>query len=162
MATAHHQTIEALRQTEQARLDRLKSAAERNRWGQFATPFELALSLTRYAHQVHRQRAIRPLDPAIGTGAFFSALSRTVPTKTIEAAAGVEVDPPFAEAAEKLWSTHGLQVIRGDFTKQKPPKQRFNLVLTNPPYVRHHHLDTTEKDRLKARLAHLLHLEISG
>lgn len=162
MATADHHTIEAHRQTEQVRLDSLKSAAERNKWGQFATPFELALRLARYAHQVQGQRSIRFLDPAIGTGAFFSALSRTVPAKAIEAAAGVELDPPFAEVAEKLWSTHGLQVIRGDFTKQKPPKQPFNLVLTNPPYVRHHHLDGSEKDRLKAQLAHSLHLEISG
>ena len=41
------------------------------------------------------------------------------------------------------------------------PGQRFNLVLTNPPYVRHHHW-TDEKDRLKAQLAHSLHMEISG
>ena len=26
-----------------------------------------------------------------------------------------------------------------------PPPQRFNLVLTNPPYVRHHHLQTDDK-----------------
>jgi hypothetical protein len=29
---------ESLRLSEQVRLDRLKTAAERNRWGQFATP----------------------------------------------------------------------------------------------------------------------------
>lgn len=162
MATAHHQTIEGHRQAEQARLDSLKSAAERNKWGQFATPFELALSLTRYAHQVLGQGSIRFLDPAIGTGAFFSALSQAVPAGTVEAAAGVELDPIFAEAAEKLWGKSGLSVIRGDFTKQKPPKHRFNLVLTNPPYVRHHHLEGPEKVRLKAQLVHSLHMEMSG
>ena len=52
--------------------------------------------------------------------------------------------------------------MRGDFTKQKPPAQGFNLVLTNPPYVRHHHLSGTEKNRLKTRLAELLNMEISG
>jgi adenine-specific DNA-methyltransferase len=161
MATAHHQTIEGHRQTEQARLDNLKSAAERNKWGQFATPFELSLSLTRYMHQLRAEGAIRFLDPAIGTGSFFSALSQIVP-KEIEAAAGIELDPLFADAAEKLWGKSGLHVIRGDFTKQKAPKQRFNLVLTNPPYVRHHHLEGNEKERLKAQLAHSLHLEISG
>jgi adenine-specific DNA-methyltransferase len=162
MATASHQTIEGHRQTEQARLDALKSAGERNKWGQFATPFELALSLARYAHKTLGKGPIRFLDPAIGTGSFYSALSQSVPAKVVEAAAGIELDPLFAEAAEKLWGKSGLQVIRGDFTKQKPPKQRFSLVLTNPPYVRHHHLDGAEKERLKAQLAHSLQLEISG
>lgn len=161
MTTAHHQTIEAQRQTEQARLDGLKSAAERNKWGQFATPFELSLSLTRYMQQMRGEGAIRFLDPAIGTGSFFSALSQTVP-KEIEVAAGIELDPLFADVAEKLWGKSGLHVTRGDFTKQKPPRQRFNLVLTNPPYVRHHHLDGAEKDRLKALLAYSPQLEISG
>lgn len=162
MATANHQTIEGQRQAEQARLDSLKTAAERNKWGQFATPFELALSLTRYAHQSAGHGSIRFLDPAIGTGAFFSALSQTVPAKTIEAAAGVELDPIFAGAAERLWGKSGLHVIRGDFTKQRPPNHRFNLVLANPPYVRHHHLHGSEKDRLKFQLADSLHMEISG
>jgi adenine-specific DNA-methyltransferase len=162
MATAAHQTIEGRRQAEQTRLDKLKTAAGRNRWGQFATPFELALSLARYAHTVQGEGRLRFLDPAIGTGSFYSALSQAVPAKTIEAAAGVELDPLFAEAAEELWSKSGLRVIRGDFTKQKAPAKRFNLVLTNPPYVRHHHLDADEKDRLKAQLARSLNMEISG
>jgi len=162
MATVAHQSIEGRRQAEQTRLDLLKTAAERNKWGQFATPFELALSLARYAHTVLGEGSLRFLDPAIGTGSFFSALSQAVPAKTIEAAAGVELDPLFAEAAEKLWSENGLHVIRGDFTKQKAPAKRFNLVLTNPPYVRHHHLDVAEKERLKAQLADSLKMEISG
>jgi hypothetical protein len=162
MTTAALQTIEGRRQKEQTRLDSLKFAAERNKWGQFATPFELAVSLARYAHEMLGQGRLRFFDPAIGTGAFFSALSQAVPTKTIEAAAGVELDPLFAEAAEKLWSKSGLRVIRGDFTKQKAPAKRFNLVLTNPPYVRHHHLDAEEKDRLKAQLTRSLGMEISG
>jgi hypothetical protein len=162
MATVAHQTIEGRRQLEQARLDSLKSAAERNKWGQFATPFELALSLARYAHTAVGEGRLRFLDPAIGTGSFYSALSQTVPSSAIEAATGVELDPQFAEAANTLWGANGLHVVRGDFTKLKPPAQRFNLVLSNPPYVRHHHLPSGDKDRLKAQLARSLHMDISG
>lgn len=161
MATAAHQTIEGLRQAEQVRLDSLKTASERNQWGQFATPFELALSLARYAHKTLGEGKLRFLDPAIDTGSFYSALARAVPEATMEAAVGIELDPLFAEAARNLWSKSGLQIVQGDFTKQTPA-QRFNLVLTNPPYVRHHHLESGEKDRLKARLARSLHMEISG
>jgi adenine-specific DNA-methyltransferase len=162
MATVTHQTTEERRQTEQARLDSLKTAAERNRWGQFATPYELALSLARYAYKTLGEVRFSFLDPAIGTGSFYSALSQVVPAKRIGSATGVELDPLFAEAAENLWGNGGLHVVRGDFTKQKSPEQRFNLVLTNPPYVRHHHLESDEKDRLKAQLARSLHMEISG
>jgi hypothetical protein len=162
MATAAHQTIESRRQTEQARLDGLKTAAERNKSGQFATPFELALSLARYAQKALGEGRIRFLDPAVGTGSFYSALSQIVLPETIETATGIEIDPLLAEAARNLWGKNGLRVVHADFTKQKPSAQRFNLVLTNPPYVRHHHLQSDEKDRLKAQLARSLHLEISG
>jgi adenine-specific DNA-methyltransferase len=162
MATVAQQSIEGRRQTEQARLDLLKTAAERNKWGQFATPFELALSLARYAHKTLGQNRFRFLDPAIGTGSFYSALSQVVPPESIEAATGIELDPLFAEAAKNFWAKGGLQVVQGDFTKQKPPVQRFDLVLTNPPYVRHHHLDSKDKERLKVQLARSLQMEISG
>jgi adenine-specific DNA-methyltransferase len=162
MATVAHQTVEGCRQREQTRLDSLKTAAERNKWGQFATPFALALSLARYAHKTLGEGRLRFLDPAIGTGSFYSALSQVVSAKTIEAATGIELDPLFAEAAESLWGKSGLHVVRGDFTKHKPPAQHFNLVLTNPPYVRHHHLESDAKDRLKMQLARSLHMEISG
>lgn len=162
MATVAHQTIEGRRQEEQARLDSQKTAAERNKWGQFATPPELARSLARYALGLMEQERLRFLDPAIGTGSFYSALSQAVPSKAIEAATGIELDPLFAAAAKNLWGKSGLHIIQGDFTKQKPPAERFNLILTNPPYVRHHHLESGEKDRLKAQLARTLHMEISG
>jgi len=162
MATVAQQTIEGSRQAEQARLDSLKTAAERNKWGQFATPFALALSLARYAHKTLGKGRFRFLDPAIGTGSFYSALSQVFPAMSIEAATGIELDPSFAEAAQSLWGKSGLRVIQGDFTKQKLPAQRFSLILSNPPYVRHHHLESNAKDRLKAQLARSLHMEISG
>src|SRR5258708_3650123 len=121
MATPARHTVEGHRQLEQIRLDELKSAAERNKWGQFATPFKLALSLARYAHKTLGGEKLRFLDPAVGTGSFYSALSQVVPTNTIEAATGIELDPLFAEAAKTLWGESGLHIVRGDFTKQKPP-----------------------------------------
>jgi adenine-specific DNA-methyltransferase len=162
MTIVEHQIIEERRQKEQIRLDALKSAAERNKWGQFATPFPLALSLAQYAHKTLGCEKVRFLDPAVGTGSFYSALCQGLPEGSIEAATGIELDPIFIEAASNLWAKNGLHVLQGDFTKQKPPAKRFNLVLTNPPYVRHHHLGSHEKDRLKADLARSLHIEISG
>ena len=74
MSTPSPHSIEERRQKEQARLDSLKTASERNKWGQFATPPELALSIARYAHALMGKAHVqRFLDPAIGTGSFYSA-----------------------------------------------------------------------------------------
>lgn len=156
------QGIEEIRQEQQIHLDSLKTAAERNRWGQFATPPELALTLARYAHSLMGDEPVRFLDPAIGTGSFYSALVRTFPPECIVGAAGIELDPLFAKAAATLWGNTGLRVVEGDFTQQRSPAQRFNLVIANPPYVRHHHLSADEKLRLNNYLGHSLHLTISG
>lgn len=161
MGIAASHSIESRRQEQQTHLDTLKTAAERNKWGQFATPTALALSIARYVRDVAGLSTVRFLDPAIGTGSFYSALRETFPSDSIETATGIELDSAFAQAAEDLWSKSGLNIVRGDFTKQQP-QSRYNLVLTNPPYVRHHHLSADDKNRLKARLARFLSPEISG
>lgn len=162
MGVAFAHRIEEFRQAEQSRLDTLKTAAERNKWGQFATPQPLALSFTAYARSLMGEQPIRFLDPSIGTGSFFSALRETFAKKQIQAAHGVELDPLFAHAASDLWQGEGLRVEQGDFTRQTPPDRRFNLVIANPPYVRHHHLSREDKERLKAKLMQSLRLEMSG
>jgi hypothetical protein len=160
-AVATHE-IEERRQQEQARLDSLKTAKERNKWGQFATPPELALSIARYAHSLLEGKTVRFLDPAIGTGSFYSALLQAFPPEIIEAATGFELDPIFAETAAALWGKTGLLTVMGDFTGERPPSRRFNLILTNPPYVRHHHLTASQKDRLRQQLAQSLTFDVSG
>ena len=161
MVTAAH-IVEERRLVEQTRLDALKSAAERNKWGQFATPSPLAISLANHARALMGNERVRFLDPAIGTGSFFSALLEVYPCSQIAAASGVELDPLFVNAARDLWEGHDLNIVHGNFTELRPPAQRFNLVLTNPPYVRHHHLSGEDKDRLKTQIAQSLRMSISG
>jgi predicted RNA methylase len=162
MITIAVESVETSRLQQQARLDKLKTASERNKWGQFATPPALSLGIAQYARSLMGSAPIRFLDPAVGTGSFYSALSQVFPPDSIAAAVGIEIDPLFAKSAAGLWGGRGLTVVEGDFTRQLPPARRFNLVLTNPPYVRHHHLATADKDRLRAKLAQSLHLDISG
>src|SRR5947209_2179777 len=108
---------EARRQAEQLRLDSLKTAAERNRLGQFATPPALSLDIARYARRLWASRTdrVRFLDSAVGSGSFYSAFRQAFPTDLVAGAAGVEIDPAFARAAEELWSGTGLTVLRADF-----------------------------------------------
>lgn len=154
---------EAKRLTEQQRLDQLKTATERNKWGQFATPPALSLDIAQFAWSRlrHRNGGFRFLDPALGTGSFFGAFIQTFPKDRIEAATGIELDKPFIEAARAIWQRHGLRVIQGDFTKQKP-ETLCNVILTNPPYVRHHHLTAEDKLRLGELARSATGLRLSG
>jgi adenine-specific DNA-methyltransferase len=158
--------LEARRRAEQDRLDRLKGAQERNRLGQFATPNRLAVEIASFLLELRGARAepIRFLDPSVGSGSFYSALLQVTPPESIGQAVGIEIDPAFASLAEELWSPLGLEVTLGDLTRLEPPPigHRASLILANPPYVRHHHLDLDEKRRLKALVRDRLGVDVSG
>jgi len=137
----------------QTELDSEKTQGERNIQGQFATPTALAKEILGYATKLLPPRTpIRFLDPGIGTGSFYSALRATVPAKRIKVAVGFEIDPHYALPAQELWASTPLNIHLGDFTKEGFPlndRERFNLVICNPPYVRHHHILNGEKVRLQ-------------
>ncbi len=158
-------SVEDRRLTLQAALDAEKSQAERNKLGQFATPPGLASDLLAYGRSLLAPDArVRFLDPAIGTGSFYSALLREFPAERIEAAEGFEIDPHYGEPACELWAQHPLSITLGDFTAAKPPKEGrgFNLVICNPPYVRHHHMDKAAKARLLAATAASSGIQMAG
>jgi len=101
----------------QAELDAERSQAERNRMGQFATPAALARDIAEYAVSLTQPEApIRFLEPALGSGSFFSALLQSVPAERVESGWGVELDTRFAAAAQRVWGDFGLEVVEGDFT----------------------------------------------
>ena len=98
------QALEQERLSLQIRLDALKSQAERNRLGQFATPTLLARDLLRFGVTLlGEKKSIRFLDPAFGTGSFFSALLNTVPRSHIEVAKGFELDTHYGGPAREFW-----------------------------------------------------------
>lgn len=144
--------IEADRLTLQAQLDAEKTALERNKLGQFATPTTLAREILAFGRKLlGTRKKIHFLDPAIGTGSFFSALKATAPESKIGRALGFDIDPHYAQPALKLWHGQGLDLRIEDFTTAEPPnsKQRVNLIISNPPYVRHHHLAPAQKRQLQ-------------
>ncbi len=150
----------------QAELDAAKERSERNRLGQFATPTGLALDIVRHAKTLlPTGESVRFLDPAIGTGSFYSALLCTFPSARIVAAEGFEIDPHHGELGRELWRETPLKLHVADFTRAKPPKidaERFNLVICNPPYVRHHHLPVEEKVRLQRATLAACGVRIAG
>lgn len=150
----------------QSTLDALKSQEERNVLGQFATPTELAREIVAYAKSLLPPgMPVRFFDPALGTGSFYSALLSILPPERITAAEGYEIDPHYAAPAQTLWGNTPLKIHLEDFTAAKPPQDKarcFNLLVCNPPYVRHHHIVNGEKIRLQNATLKASGIKIAG
>lgn len=156
------QDIEERRLVLQNQLDSEKTPLDRNRMGQFATPSELAGHIVAFAvSHLPKSESIRFLDPAIGTGSFYAALQRCAPRKRIADALGFEIDPHYGNPARELWSGQPLDIRLQDFTRATPDFGA-NLLVCNPPYVRHHHLDSATKARLQKRTKSACGIRISG
>lgn len=154
---------ETQRLAQQSVLDGGKTKKERNQLGQFATPTSLARELMAYAlTMMPASEQVRFLDPAIGTGSFYSALLSVVAPNRIDDAQGFEVDPHYGLPAQALWADTSLRVQIADFTTQPSKSGSINLLVSNPPYVRHHHLSGETKSRLHAASATAAGMRLSG
>lgn len=156
--------IEIQRQTLQAELDGRKSQKERNVLGQFSTPSPLAIDILRFAKNLLPNNSkVRFLDPAFGTGSFYSALHNEFSDKKIEFAKGYEIDEHYGTPSSKLWNSTNLSYEIADFTKQEAPSkdEKFNLIICNPPYVRHHHING-QKEYLQSKAKEFANIELNG
>lgn len=147
----------------QAELDAGKSKHDRNRLGQFATPTILAREVVAHGIQLLPTDArVRFLDPAFGTGSFYSALLDIVPARRIQSASGFEIDDHYGAPARKFWEEKSLNLELADFTHAHPPREKANFLICNPPYVRHHHVDGGDKQRLQSRCFRASGMRLSG
>ncbi len=160
------EALERRRVQIQAKLDAARPRAERNRLGQFATPPVLALDILAYARSLLPPEAsVRFLDPAFGTGSFYSALLQVFERSRISSAVAYEIDPYYGDAAGELWSGAGLELRIADFTRALAPDGdgvAANLLICNPPYVRHHHLSGEDKTRLQSLVRRTTGITLSG
>lgn len=160
-----HETERFQRQKE---VDASKSFSERNVNGQYSTPFELARLMV---GQVLRDYCCKEkadlgniLEPACGSGVFLSALlaEPCVPRFTFT---GVELDPAYAAICKSLFNDQNVNLINGDFfavSEQQGIIPQANVLIANPPYVRHHHIAYPYKVGLQQRVLRELGIQVSG
>jgi adenine-specific DNA-methyltransferase len=125
-------------------LDRLGLIASKRDYGTYYTPSELAKAMVRWAVRTNSDQI---LEPSFGEGAFVNeALDRlkTLGAKApSEHLAGYDVDPAALGAIETLIPLAGSRFRCADFLIAEPPHNesaRFDAVIGNPPYVRHHRI----------------------
>ena len=153
---------EQLRVAMQETIDRGKNMEERRRCGQFSTPYSLAAEIVSFGTGLLDTDEITFLEPCIGSGVFYSALLNAADKDyTIRSATGIETDRVYYACAKSLWSDTGIRIINDSFSSVKPDR-KYNLVLTNPPYVRHHYLSQDEKKHLAEEEKKETGLALSG
>ena len=157
--------IETERLKLQAQLNTEKSPEERNKLGQFATPPKLAMEIMETSKGlIASSEGVRFLDPAFGTGVFYSALLKYFSYLDVDWAQAYEIDPHYGNNVIKLWNDTELELRITDFTKSDPPnsqEDKANFLICNPPYSRHHHLSSAEKRRLQKLANQITGIKVS-
>lgn len=128
--------IEFRRKALQDSLDAGKTQKERNILGQFSTPFPLACDIMLYLRRLMGRDDISLIEPSIGTGVFYSAY-RDLFVDSRERVLGFEIDPYYFKPSQQFWNGTNLELRCADFLTQQPDG-KFDMLVANPPYVRHH------------------------
>jgi predicted RNA methylase len=154
--------IEVEREQMQDQVDSAKSIDERRRLGQFATPIDLAKEIVSYGLKIQNSNSISFLEPALGTGAFYSALLSELDKsdKVLDSAFGVEIDSDYYNAASSLWGK-SIDILKGDFTTANC-LCKTTFLISNPPYVRHHFMSQEQKIALNKAVSAETGIQLSG
>ncbi len=129
--------------------------------GQFWTPDWVAQAMVAY---VTAGGADHLFDPAVGAGAFFRA-AKAVAAQTNRhfTLLGTEIDAAALGEARRSGLADcdltGVQIC--DFILC-PPTDRFQAIVANPPYIRHHRLPPALKDALKRLGTRLIGKPLDG
>jgi hypothetical protein len=142
-------------------LDAEKNTEDRRKLGQFSTPYALAEDIVSYGLQLFGPGTdgLVFMDPAFGTGPFFSALNNNAKYKK---AMGFEIDPHYGVPTKEMWKTENVDVIIDDFLCNRPLGESPNMVICNPPYVRHHLIPPDKKNLLQRDVAEEFGFSPSG
>jgi hypothetical protein len=113
--------------------------------GQFWTPDWVAQAMVAYVLQNENDALF---DPAVGTGAFFKAARRLGSKVQF---LGYELDArALQDARNQGLSDSDLSQIQNTDFLDHPPEQLQSAIIANPPYIRHHRLESQVKEQLNS------------
>ncbi len=122
--------------------------------GQYFTPAFLAEDIVKATKHLYGVGDLSVIEPAYGQGAFLNALlNQGVSFKDF---LGVEIDKALCN-----FSSEYAEILNADFTSLIP-KKTYNLLITNPPYTRHHLLEAEQKKQMSLKIRNDLGLSING
>jgi len=140
-------------------LDAQKTQKDRNVLGQFSTPYPLAFDIMKYMRRLIGTDDVSFIEPSIGMGVFYSAFTDAFAGGG--RALGFEIDPHYFKPASEFWQGTKLEMRCSDFLAQKADEQ-FDMLVANPPYVRHHYIENKTKVHLQNLVQRQTGIKISG
>lgn len=140
---------------------RLRPPDQRRPLGATYTPPEIVSSMVSWVAE--RSRPCRVVDPGTGSARFLLAAGRALPDALL---VGVEIDPLAALLARANLTAarldHRAQILVGDYRNADLGEfGGATAFIGNPPYVRHHQIETQWKEWL-ATNSTALGLKASG
>lgn len=127
-------------------------------YGQFWTPAPIAEAMVAYLLSSAPNLIF---DPAVGMGAFYSALKALDKTRKTRFY-GLDIDPEvIREAKSKKIFDERCSIELRDFVKNTP-QQTFSAIIANPPYIRHHRISASTKKLLQEMVHKFTHTRIDG
>ena len=121
--------------------------------GQFWTPDWVAEAMVSYV----AENTELVFDPATGKGAFFDAFKKlNMPNISYF---GTDIDSEVLQ--DDIYNNPSCFVELRDFIKN-PPQGKFKAIVANPPYIRHHRIDTETKLFLKKLCTRITGFSIDG
>ncbi len=144
------------------RLQESRQAAEpRPRLGVVHTPVPVAaLMATRLLHGCRDARRLRVLDAGCGSGRLLTAVLRLAAGRGMRfVGEGVDSDASAAWWAQALAQVlpHAASqlvswnIVHADFLLDYAPRQRFDCIIANPPYIAARDLKASYRNKLRAR-----------
>ena len=145
-------------------------ATKRKALGQFFTGAKVGRLL---AHLAIEKDTARVLDPMAGTGALLDAVSEAAAQRgiTVRELHAIEIEPEAADLCKRRLNVIGAQrqvdcrVVRGDAfavdTYAPLADDPYDLVITNPPYVRYQSLNE-RREQTRRGLVRIINRRLEG
>ncbi|MBQ9207732.1 MAG: N-6 DNA methylase [Treponema sp.] len=118
--------------------------------GAYYTPLPLAEKITEYFKGDASIKTV--FEPSCGDGVFFDALINQKLIFSLSNLTGVEIEKSVTKKlAEKLSVYSNIQIQNADFFdfyKQNADKERYDLILGNPPYIRYQYLTESQREEM--------------
>lgn len=115
--------------------------------GAYYTPLPLAEKIAEYFKDDNSLKTV--LEPSCGDGVFFDALINQKIIASLQNLTGIEIEKDETEKlAAKLSAYTNIQIQNADFFdfyKKNSDKERYDLILGNPPYIRYQYLSESQR-----------------
>jgi adenine-specific DNA-methyltransferase len=133
----------------------LRSAEKRRDLGATYTPDSIVRAMLAWAKE--KASPARVVDPGVGSARFLLQAAASFPKAQL---LGIEIDPLAAVMARGNLAARGLaarsRIVLRDYREAKlQAGEGQTLFIGNPPYVRHHLIESKWKDWLTARASEL-------